>query len=43
MSLDTCFWKGPRDGLLFCAIGRDANDQTYHVAWSVAHIEKKET
>lgn len=40
---DSCFLKDPWDGQLFCAVGRDANDQMYPVAWSVSQIEKKET
>ena len=43
LSSDAYFLNGPWDGQLFCAVGRDANDQISLVPWSVAQSEKKET
>ena len=41
VGLDGCFLKGAFKGQLLCAIGRDANNQMYHVAWAV--VEKETT
>jgi hypothetical protein len=40
--LDGCFFKGACQGELLCAIGRDANNQMYHVAWAVVEQETKD-
>jgi hypothetical protein len=42
IGLDGCFFKGACQGELLCAIGRDANNQMYHVAWAVVEQETKE-
>lgn len=34
-----CFFKGACNGELICAIGRDANNQIYLVAWAVVEKE----
>jgi hypothetical protein len=35
IGLDGCFLKGPMKGELLSAIGRDANNQIYPIAWAV--------
>ena len=35
VGLDGCFFKGETNGELLCAIGRDANNQMYPLAWAV--------
>ena len=42
ISLDGCFLKGPWNGQVFVAVGRDANNRIYPIAWSVAQTEKIE-
>jgi hypothetical protein len=42
IGLDGCFFKGACQGELLCAIGRDANNQMYPVAWAVVEQETKE-
>ncbi|EAY80539.1 hypothetical protein OsI_35719 [Oryza sativa Indica Group] len=42
IGLDGCFFKGATNGKLLCAIGRDANNQMYLVAWAVVHKENNE-
>jgi hypothetical protein len=39
VGLDGCFFKGATNGELLCAIGRDANNQMYPVAWAVVEKE----
>jgi hypothetical protein len=39
IGLDGCWFKGANNGNLLCAIGRDANNQMYPVAWAVVAIE----
>jgi transposase-like protein len=39
VGLDGCFFNGATNGELLCAIGRDANNQMYHVAWAVVEKE----
>jgi hypothetical protein len=39
VGLDGCFFKGATNGELLCVIGRDANNQMYHVAWAVVEKE----
>jgi hypothetical protein len=41
IGLDGCFFKGACQGELLCAIGRDANNQMYPVAWAVVEQETK--
>ncbi|CAN1140271.1 hypothetical protein LINPERPRIM_LOCUS24737 [Linum perenne] len=41
ISLDGCFLKGLCKGELLTAVGRDANDQMYPIAWSVVEVESK--
>jgi hypothetical protein len=42
IGLDGCFFKGATNGELLCAIGRDANNQMYPIAWVVAEVENKD-
>ena len=39
IGVDGCFFKGACNGELICAIGRDANNQIYLVAWAVVEKE----
>ena len=39
LGLDGCFFKGATNGELLCALGRDANNQMYPVAWAVVEKE----
>jgi hypothetical protein len=41
--LDGCFLKGPMKGELLSAIGRDANNQIYPIAWAVVEYENKDS
>ena len=41
IGLDACFLKGPYGGQLMHAIGRDANNQMYHLAIAVVEAETK--
>lgn len=43
IGLDGCFFKGATSGELLCAIGRDANNQMYPVAWAVVERENNES
>ena len=43
LSIDGCFLKGPWNGQVLAAVGRDANNQMYPVAWGVAQREDAET
>ena len=43
IGLDGCFLKGICKGELSCAIGRDANNQLYPIAWAVVCVESKQT
>nr|KAJ0209995.1 hypothetical protein LSAT_V11C400161160 [Lactuca sativa] len=42
IGLDGCFLKGVCKGELLCAIGRDANDKIYPIAWAVVSLEDKQ-
>ncbi|CAI9276504.1 unnamed protein product [Lactuca saligna] len=42
IGLDGCFLKGFFKGELLCAIGRDANDKIYPIAWVVVNVENKQ-
>ncbi|KAF0932675.1 hypothetical protein E2562_011973 [Oryza meyeriana var. granulata] len=42
IGLNGCFFKGVANGELLCAIGRDANNQMYPIAWAVVHKENNE-
>jgi hypothetical protein len=42
VGLDGCFFKGATNGELLCAIGRDANNQMYPLAWTVVAKENNE-
>ncbi|CAI9285045.1 unnamed protein product [Lactuca saligna] len=42
IGLDGCFLKGVCKGELLCAIGRDANDKIYPIAWAVVNVENKQ-
>ena len=43
IGLDGCFLKGPLKGELLSAIGRDANNQIYPIAWAVVEYENKDS
>ncbi|WVZ64352.1 LOW QUALITY PROTEIN: hypothetical protein U9M48_013885 [Paspalum notatum var. saurae] len=39
IGLDGCWFKGANNGELLCAIGRDANNQMYPIAWAAVATE----
>ena len=39
IGIDGCFFKGAFFGHMLCALGRDSNNQMYHVAWVVVEKE----
>ncbi|XP_052627034.1 uncharacterized protein LOC128133578 [Lactuca sativa] len=41
IGLDGCFLKGAVKGELLTAIGRDANNQVYPIAWAIVDVENK--
>ena len=43
IGLDGCFLKGVCRGQLLSAVGRDANNQLFPIAWAVVNVESKET
>lgn len=43
VGLDGCFFKGATNGELLCAVGRDANNQMYPVAWAVVEKENNDS
>ena len=43
VGLDGCFFKGATNGELMCAVGRDANNQIYPVAWAVVEKENNDS
>ncbi|CAL1381384.1 unnamed protein product [Linum trigynum] len=43
IGLDGCILKGLCKGELLLAIGRDANDQMYPIAWAVVEVESKDS
>ncbi|GLT78734.1 hypothetical protein SLA2020_502620 [Shorea laevis] len=43
IGVDGAFLKGAYKGVLQVAVGRDANDQMYPLAWAVVEVEKTET
>ncbi|CAI9303419.1 unnamed protein product [Lactuca saligna] len=43
IGVDGCFLKGICRGELLSAIGRDANNHIYPIAWAVVAVENKET
>jgi hypothetical protein len=43
VGLDGCFFKGGTSGELLCALGRDANNQIYPIAWAVVEKETKDS
>jgi alpha-galactosidase len=42
IGLDGCFFKGATNGELLCALGRDANNQMYPIAWAVVDKENND-
>ncbi|CAI9267739.1 unnamed protein product [Lactuca saligna] len=42
IGLDGCFLKGQIKGEILTAIGRDANNHVYPIAWAVVNVENKE-
>ena len=43
VGLDGCFFKGLTNGELLCALGRDANNQMYPIAWAVVEKENNDS
>ena len=43
IGVDGCFLKGICKGQLLAAIGRDANNHIYPVAWAMVAVENKES
>ncbi|CAN6273446.1 unnamed protein product [Urochloa humidicola] len=43
VGLECCFYKGASNGELLCAIGRDANNQMYPIAWAVVEKETNDS
>lgn len=43
IGLDGCFLKGVCKGELLSAVGRDANNHIYPIAWAVVNVESKAT
>ena len=43
VGLDGCFFKGSTTGELLCAVGRDANNYMYPLAWAVVEKENNDT
>ncbi|XP_052621668.1 uncharacterized protein LOC111893335 [Lactuca sativa] len=43
IGLDDCFLKGIVRGEVLAAVGRDANNQIYPIAWAVVGVENKTT
>ncbi|XP_056858366.1 uncharacterized protein LOC130507717 [Raphanus sativus] len=41
--IDGCFLKSTTKGQLLAAVGRDANNQIYPLAWAVVHVENTES
>ena len=41
LSIDGCFLKGQWDGQVLAAVGRDANNHMYPIAWAV--VQKEDT
>ncbi|XP_066365323.1 uncharacterized protein [Miscanthus floridulus] len=39
IGLDGCWFKGANNGQLLCAVGRDANNQMYPIAWAAVATE----
>ena len=42
IALDGCFLKKPMVGEILTAIGRDANNHIFPVAWAVVNVENKD-
>ena len=42
INLDGCFLKGLCSGELISAVGRDANNHIFPIAWAVVCVENKE-
>ncbi|WVZ75505.1 hypothetical protein U9M48_023551 [Paspalum notatum var. saurae] len=43
VGLDGCWFKGANNGQLLCAIGKDANNQMYPIAWAAVPNETYDT
>lgn len=43
IGMDGCFLKGICKGELLCAIGRDANNQMFPLAWAVVEVENTDS
>ena len=42
IALDGCFLKKPYVGEILTAVGRDANNHIFPVAWAVVNVENKD-
>lgn len=43
IGVDGCFLKGACNGELLCALGRDANNQIYPIAWAIVEKETEDS
>ncbi|XP_039169827.1 uncharacterized protein LOC120294026 [Eucalyptus grandis] len=43
VGLDGCFLKGICKWEILCAVGRDANDQMFPIAWAIVRVESGDT
>lgn len=43
IGVDGCFFKGACNGELLCALGRDANNQIYPIAWAIVEKETEDS
>ncbi|GKD68757.1 zinc finger, PMZ-type containing protein [Tanacetum coccineum] len=41
--VDGCFLKGELKGEILTAVGRDANDQMFPIAWAIVEVENKDS
>ncbi|GKD40168.1 pentatricopeptide repeat-containing protein [Tanacetum coccineum] len=42
IALDGCFLKKPNSREILTAVGRDGNNQIYHMAWAIMNVKNKE-
>ncbi|CAN1138617.1 hypothetical protein LINPERHAP2_LOCUS10801 [Linum perenne] len=41
--LDGCFLKGEVEGILLAIVGKDENNQVYHITWVVTESENRDS
>ncbi|CAN1790548.1 hypothetical protein LINPERHAP1_LOCUS18864 [Linum perenne] len=41
--LDGCFLKGEVEGILLAIVGKDENNQVYHITWAVIESENRDS